>query len=102
MAVTELLPLPVQKQTVKRSAQCPVLAQQRQTGAPTINIQSSLRTAPICVQMSHGNSYTVCMSVYTHVLYSVETDGGGAKGINSIWEFGTAVNAACEGNLRVP
>jgi hypothetical protein len=51
----------------------------RQADAPTINIQSTRRTAPICVNMFHctvilfgsnGNSYTVCTQSHMWVIYT--------------------------------
>ena len=57
----------------------------RQDGAPTINIRSTLRTAPdlwknmslAVLFFSNGNSYTVStqsdMCIYTHIFYHLET-----------------------------
>ena len=77
----------------------------RQAGAQTINIQSTLRTAPICVKMcavffgSNSNSYTVCtqsdMCVYTHILCTVQRRWWGKRNFKN----GPAVNAACQGNF---
>jgi hypothetical protein len=79
----------------------------RQTGAPTINIRSTLRSAPICVKMAllyylvatviHIQSarcqICVCVCVYTYC--AQYGDGGRAKERKNI---GTAVNAACQVN----
>jgi hypothetical protein len=57
----------------------------RQAGAPTINIQSTGRSAPdLCINVSlavlfgsSGNSYTVSkqphMCIYTQILHNIET-----------------------------
>jgi hypothetical protein len=86
VAVTVLPPLPVVYKSKQQNALPNAMywPSHRQTGTTTINIQSTLRTAPICVKSftailfgSNGNSCTVCtvsgMSIYTHILHNIET-----------------------------
>ena len=54
VAATVLLLLPVNKRTLQNVLPNVTYSpSRRQAGAPTINIQSTLRTAPICVNMFH-------------------------------------------------
>jgi hypothetical protein len=80
----------------------------RQTGAPMINIQSTLRTAlQLCKKFSlavlfgsNGNSYTISTQSgrYTNTHFSQYSDAGRAKEVKKK-VGGAAVNAACQGKL---
>lgn len=75
----------------------------RQAGAPEINIESELLTAPclrsqcyLVVPVIHTQFLRSLVCVYAHARSSQYTDAGWAKELK---KFVTAVNAACEGDL---
>jgi len=95
----------LQKQTVKRSAQCHVLAQSPSGRRPNdkypVNTSYSSdlckNVTPQCYLIAmvvHTQSVRCQICVYTHC--AQYGDGGGAKEIKNI---ATTGNAACQGNI---
>jgi hypothetical protein len=108
-----LLLLLFRTKIAKGPVHCHVFASHRQAGAPVINIQSTLRTAPdLCKSVplaaifgtnsnhiqSLRSQMCVCVYRHTHTYSSQYGDSGRKMEVKTI---GTVVNAAYEENILV-
>jgi hypothetical protein len=94
-----------EKKIVKHSVQCHIFTQSPPGRRPSdkyrVKTSHGSRFVFAVLFGSNGNSLTVSaqseMCMYTHVLHNIQTLVGPKK----LKKFGTAVLAACQGNLSV-